>query len=406
MKLLVKNASSVITCSSRGKPFKRGREMNDVGELHGVDIFIEDGTIRDIGRLEPNPDCEIIDASGKILLPGFIDSSTSPWTASQQNANDVDDNRTTNYSWIDEPKQNQETSRKSKSNFHMIQKWIDKMMKWGTTAFEMHDTVGLDFKNEIRTFEMIGKLKEDSIADIVVTISSDISAGGNLNQGIFDKRSKETETLTNEIIPYFARRGLAQFFELSSETPALANEEMKKILDSASRNGFKLRARSTGNSHITKIGTEFCATSIEYVEGITNDEIDLLERNDTIAVILPAISAYRREKFIPARTMIDKNCAIALASGFDPKTSMIDNMQTVMWLGMCFNKMTVEETLNAVTINAAAALGLSDKLGSIEVGKQADILVANADNYALIPYHFTDNKIEKLIKRGVVLEFH
>jgi imidazolonepropionase len=103
--------------------------------------------------------------------------------------------------------------------------------------------------------------------------------------------------------------------------------------------------------------------------------------------------------------MIDSGCALAIASDFNPGTSMVDNMQTVMWLAVSLNQMTVEEALNAATINAAAAVGLSDRLGSIEVGKQADMIILNAEDYSYLPYHFTENIIANVVKNGTVLEF-
>jgi imidazolonepropionase len=154
-----------------------------------------------------------------------------------------------------------------------------------------------------------------------------------------------------------------------------------------------------------KLAVELGVTSVDHLENISQDEMKLLGKSDTIGVILPAVSAYLQGKFAPARVMIDNDCAVAVASDFNPCTSMVDNMQTVMWLAVCLNKMTVEEALNAATINAAAAIGLSDRLGSIEVGKQADILIADVQHYAYLPYHFTENKITKVVKHGTVLEF-
>lgn len=209
-------------------------------------------------------------------------------------------------------------------------------------------------------------------------------------------------------MPYIAKRKLAEFCDVFCDEGFFTIEEARRILTVARENGLnlKMHADELSSNGGVRLAVELKATSVDHLENISADEMKLLGSSDTVGVILPAVSAYLRSKSAPAREMIDNNCAVAIATDFNPGTSMVDNMQTVMWLAITLNKMTVEEALNAATINAAAAVGLSDKLGSIEVGKQADMLIVNTHDYSYLPYHFTENKISKVVKNGTVLEFH
>ncbi len=407
MKLLLKNPECVVTCSTGGKLFKHGSEMNDVGVMAGVDIYIEDGTIKTIGKVEADSDCDVLDVSGKILIPGFIDPHTHAiFTGTRERefamrAKGMTEVKTSGGGTIKTAEKIREIQRhklRSKSG-----RRIDKMLSWGTTTLEIKSGYGLDFKNEVKILEAAQDLKEDSIQDIIVTF-----LGAHMTpQENKDDRNIYIKTLTDELIPYIAKKNLAEFCDVLCDEEFFTIDEARKILTAACKNGLKLKMHTdkfSANGGV-KLAVEFGVTSVDHLENISQDEIKLLGKSDTIGVILPAVSAYLQGKFAPARVMIDNDCAIAVASDFNPCTSMVDNMQTVMWLAVCLNKMTVEEALNAATINAAAAIGLSYRLGSIEVGKQADILIADVKDYAYLPYHFTENKITKVVKHGTVLEF-
>jgi imidazolonepropionase len=407
MKLLLKNPESVVTCSANGKRFKRGREMNDVGVLKNVDVFIEDGTIKRIGASESETDCDVVDVSGKILLPGFIDAHTHAifggtrehefsmrakgmsYTEIAQNGGGI----------LETVRKTRETP-KSKLRSQAEHR-LDKMLKWGTTTLEVKSGYGLDFKNEIKLLEAIQEMKAELIPDIVTTFLG--------AHAIPPESDRETyiKILIGEMIPYIAKRKLAEFCDVFCDVGFFTIDETQKILTAAREHGFKLKmhADELSSNGGVELAVELEATSVDHLEKISRDEINVLAGSETIGVILPAVSAYLSTSPAPAREMIDNNCAIAVASDFNPGTSMVDNMQTIMWLAICFNKMTVEEALNAATINAAAAIGISDKLGSIEVGKQADILIVDAKDYAYLPYHFTENKITNVVKHGIVLEF-
>jgi len=407
MKLLLKNPELVVTCSTDGKPFKRGQEMNDVGVLKNVDIFIEDGTIKQIGAVVAEADCDVVDVSGKILLPGFVDPHTHAIFAGTREHEFSMRAKGMSYAEIaQEGGGILETVRKTrempKSKLRSrTEHRLDKMLKWGTTTLEVKSGYGLDFKNEIKLLETVQEMKTESIPDLVVTF---LGAHAIPRECDHDGYMK---ILTGDLIPYIAKRKLADFCDVFCDDGFFTIGESRKILTAAMAHGFKLKmhADELSASDGVKLAVELGAASVDHLEKIFSEEIDVLAGSETIGTILPAVSAYLRTSPSPAREMIDRNCAVAIATDFNPGTSMVDNMQTIMWLAICLNKMTVEEALNAATVNAAAAVGLSNKLGSIEVGKQADILIVDAEDYAYLPYHFTENKITNVVKHGIVLEF-
>lgn len=407
MKLLLKNPEFVVTCSSNGRPFKRGPEMNDVGVIDGVDVFIEDGTIRRIANVKSDSDCDVIDVSGKILVPGYVDPHTHAIFAGTREHEFSMRAKGMSYGEIaqagggilDTVRKTRDMP-KSKLRSHAEHR-LDKMLRWGTTTVELKSGYGLDFKNEVKLLEGIQEMKAESVPDIVATF-----LGAHAVPPECD-RDSYVKILTEQLIPYIARRKLAEFCDVFCDDGFFTIDDARKILSTAHLHGFKLKMHAdeiSANDGV-KLGVELGATSVDHLEKISSEEIGLLAKSDTVGVILPSASAYLRTEPAPVRKMIERDCAIAIASDFNPGTSMVDNMETIMWLAISLNGMTVEEALNAATINAAAALGLSDKLGSIEVGKQADILVVDTRDYAYLPYHFTENKITKVVKHGIVLEF-
>lgn len=409
MRLILRNASSIATCSADGKPFKRGKEMADAGVVRDADIYIEDGVIRNVGKVEDMPGCEVVDVSGKTIVPGFVDPHTHAIFAGTREREYAMRAKGMSYSQIAEAGGGilstvSKTREMPKSKLRsQAARRIDRMLQRGTTTLEIKSGYGLDFKNEIKLLEAANELKEESISDIVVTF---LGAHAVPPEHANDRRSY-IKIITNELIPYISRKHLAEFCDVFCDNGFFTLDEVKEILIAARDGGMKLKMHadelsSNGGVHLA---VELSAVSVDHLENISADETAALAGSSTVGVVLPAVAAYLRSRPAPAREMIDSGCAIAIASDLNPGTSMVDNMETVMFLAVSLNGMTAEEALNAATINAAAALGLSDKLGSIEVGKQADLLVVDAAEFSYLPYDFSENRITSVVKNGTLLEF-
>ena len=383
--------------------------MDDIGLVVGADILVEGGVIKEIGSVAERPDCDVFDVSGKIIVPGFVDSHTHLIFAGTREREFAMRAKGKTYSEIaaagggiiDTVRKTREMPRSKLRS--QAQRRLDKMLKWGTTAIEIKSGYGLDFATEMKILEAANELKEQAITDIVVTF---LGAHA-LPPEHANNRENYIRIVIEELIPQIARKNLADFCDIFCDEGFFTTAEAEKILKSARDNGLRLKMHAdelTSNGGV-ELAAALNVVSVDHLENISDAEIELLAKSETVGVVLPSVAPYIRGKAAPARQMIDSGCALAIASDFNPGTSMVDNMQTVMWLAVSLNQMTVEEALNAATINAAAAVGLSDRLGSIEVGKQADMIILNAEDYSYLPYHFTENIIANVVKNGTVLEF-
>lgn len=383
--------------------------MSDVGLITDADILVEDGVIKKIGEVEEVSGCEVVDVTGKTIVPGFIDPHTHAIFGGTREHEFALRAKGLSYSQVAEGgggilstvSKTRETP-KSKLRSQSAHR-IDAMLSRGTTTLEIKSGYGLDFKNEIKLLEAANELKEESIADVAVTFLGAHAVPPEHR----DDRRAYVKILTDELIPYISKKQLATFCDVFCDEGFFTLDEARMILTAAAGAGMKIKMHadelsSNGGVHLA---IELNAVSADHLEHISDEEIATLAGSNTIGIVLPAVSAYLRGTPAPARDMIDAGCAIALASDLNPGTSMVENMPTVMFLAISLNRMTVEEALNAATINAAAALGLSDRLGSIETGKQADLLIVDASDFASIPYQFTWNKITNVVKNGTLLDF-
>lgn len=409
MKLILRNAATIATCSASGKKCKRGEEMKDVGVINNADLLIEDGIITKIGKTGDISGSETVDVAGKAIVPGFIDGHTHVIFAGTREREFAMRSRGMSYSEIaasgggilstvsktrelSKPKLRSRAARR-----------IDRMLKHGTTTLEIKSGYGLDFKNEVKLLEIANELREESISEIVVTL---LGAHAIPPEYVNDRQAY-VEMLIRELVPYVGRKKLAKFCDVFCDEGFFSLDEARRILTAAKESGMlpKMHADELSSNGGVNLAVELGAVSVDHLEHISHDEIRTLAESDTVGVILPAVAAYLRGTPSPAREMIDSGCTIAIATDLNPGTSMIDNMQTTMFFAVAMNRMTVEEALNAATINAAASLGISDRLGSIEVGKQADLLIVDGEDYSILPYHFTENKILSVVKNGTLLEF-
>ncbi|MGB9804418.1 imidazolonepropionase, partial [Desulfofundulus sp.] len=211
------------------------------------------------------------------------------------------------------------------------------------------------------------------------------------------------ELVNNEMLPEVARRGLAEFCDVFCEEGVFSVEQTRRILLAARHHGFKLKIHADEIVPLggAELAVEVGATSADHLMAVSDRGIECLAGSNTIAVLLPATTfCLMEERYAPARRMIEAGVAVALASDFNPGSSPVNSLQIVMGLACRQLKMSPEEVVAAVTINAAHAIGRADRVGSLEVGKQADLVIFDAPDYQYLMYRFGTNLVEKVIKRG------
>ena len=407
MKTLVKNIGALVT--PLGNAALKGSRQGEVKTILNAWILSEDGIIKEIGEGEcPVKADEVIDAEGKLVTPGLVDSHTHLIFGGWRN-NEMEQ-KLKGVSYLDILASGggiHSTVRATReASFDELvnrgKEALDEMLGYGTTSCEAKSGYGLDTETEIKQLEVIRKLNEIQPVDLVATF---LGAHA-LPKEYADNREGYIDLLCNEIIPRVAEEKLAEFCDVFCEEGVFTAEESRRILLKGQEYGLKSKIHA---DEIYPIGGSVVAGDIGAVSAehliVCNDEgIEALSRGNTIACLLPATSHYLNAGYAPARKMIENNVAVALATDYNPGTCPCLNLQLVMTLGCLKYHMTPEEVLNSVTINGATAIGRADVVGSLEEGKQADMVIWNARELSYICYRMGSNLADKVIKKGKIVK--
>ncbi len=414
MQLVVKNIKQLVTVGGNGKRAKVGREMRELGILEHATVFIEDGRFRWIGpadrfSLPLHEDAHVVDASGLVALPGFVDAHTHLVFAGS---------RESEFAMRAEGKTYQEIAEQGGGILSTVQatraatkkelkklagRHLDAMLQHGTTTVEIKSGYGLNEDTEIKMMDVINELADEHFMTIVPTF---LGAHAIPPEYKSDP-NKYVEIICERMLPYLAKRHMARFCDVFCEKGYFSVEQSREILEKARSFGIdiKVHADELAPSGGSKLAAEMKAISADHLEHIDDAGIDQLRSAGVVAVLLPGVSFFLNHAFAPARKLIDAGIPVAIASDFNPGSCMSFSMPLMMTLACTQMKMTPEEAITACTLNGAAALKLSDTLGSIEVGKQADMVLYDLPDYRFLAYHFGVNQVKTVIKRGVILEF-
>ncbi len=403
-----------MTVRRDGRPFRSGLAMRDLGVLEHADVLIEDGLFRWIGPTgtltgSVDEDADIIDASENIALPGFVDSHTHLLFAGS---------RENEFAMRVEGRSYQEIAEAGGGILNTVQatraaakkelkksasKRLDAMMKLGTTTVEIKSGYGLNEDSEITMLEAINELADEHFITIVPTFlgAHAIPPEYKDNPGAY------AQMICDRMLPYIAKRRLAKFCDVFCELGYFTLEESRQILLKAQSLGIrsKLHADQLSQSGASKLGAELRAISVDHLEHIDDSGIDALKMAGCIATVLPGVSFFLHYGYPPARKIIDAGVPLAIASNFNPGSCTSFSMPLMMTIACTQMNVTPEEAITGSTLNAAAALGMSDVVGRMEVGKQADIILYDVPHYRQIPYFFGINLASTIIKKGTILEF-
>lgn len=409
MRLLIKNIGCLQTPagSYSHKGSKQGKNL----KLKDAAIAAEDGIIREItedGKLPEGQFDQVIDAEGKLVTPGFVDGHTHlVFGGYRQNEIPM---KLAGAGYLDILRAGGgilDTVRKTREAsfgelYAKSEGFLDEMLHMGITTCEAKSGYGLDMENELKMLEVIKALGEKHPMDVVPTFM-----GAHAIPPEYEGRGDEyIEMLCSEVIPEVRKRGLAEFCDVFCEDSVFNAEQSRKYMEKAREYGFELKIHADEIEDIggSRLAGELEAVSAEHLIAAGEAGMDSMAAGGTTAMLLPATSFYLGKTYAPARTMIDKGIPVAIASDFNPGSCPSLNLQLAVNLGYLRYKMTPEEILTAVTINPACAINRGDLVGTIEEGKQADIVIWDAPDFEMLCYRFGSNLADKIIKKGELIK--
>ena len=407
---ILKDPSQIVTVNTNGRNYKRGNELNEVDVLTDHSIIIENDLIKDIlptKSIKNESDCYIIPVKDRTILPGFIECHThSVFTGSRANEFRL---KLKGISYEEIAKGgggiNTTVNAVRNSSFEELVKAvmprIQNFISQGVTTIEIKSGYGLDFENEIKILKVITHLKQVFPIDIVTTF---------LGAHTYPPEYKNDhagyiDLIINKMLPFIGENKLADFCDVFCEATAFSSEETSRILKKALEVGLKIKLHTEQFNNIGGIETamKFDAVSVEHLEMIKEEQIRLLEISETTAVLLPGVSYFLDYQYAPARKLIERNAIVAIATDYNPGSSNISNISFIMSLAAVKMKMSIEEIISAYTINAAKALDVNTKTGSIEIGKKADFSIFDTTEYSDLVYCTGSNLNIMTIKSGDII---
>jgi len=416
MSLLIKNIKELIGTEVSPRLKVSGNEMACLNTIKDAYLYIEDGMISGFGQMKKfydNPthdllETEIIDATGKYVFPSFCDSHTHLVYAGSREQEFADRIRGLTYEEIasrgggilNSAKKLHETSEEELFN-QSIER-VNEIIGTGTGAVEIKSGYGLKTEDELKILRVIKRIKETSC----IGVRSTFLGAHAVPEEYRDNRNKYVELIINEMIPVIASEELADYIDVFCDKGFFTVEETERILMAGIKYGLipKLHANELGNSGGVQVGIKYNALSVDHLEHTGDDEITALLGSETMPTLLPGAAFFLGLPDPPARKMIDAGLPVALASDYNPGSSPSGNMKLIMSLGCIRLKMLPEEAINAVTINSAYAMGISETHGSIAPGKVANLFITTEmPSYSYFPYAFGSNLIDKIILKGKLI---
>ncbi|MGF6376424.1 imidazolonepropionase [Clostridiales Family XIII bacterium PM5-7] len=406
-KLLVKNIGILQTPT--GSYSHKGKEQGQNLKLEDAAVLIEDGIIVEITHdgklpLAAEQADTIIDAEQKLVTPGLVEGHTHLVFGGYRQHEVAMKLKGAGY--LDILRAGGgilDTVRKTRAAsfdelYEKTEGFLDEMMGLGVTTCEGKSGYGLDFDTEVKMLEVLKKLNENHPMDVVSTFMGAHA----IPEEYTGNADGFINMLCEELMPYVKEQDLAEFCDIFTEDSVFNYEQSKKYLDAAKANGFMLKIHADEIAAIggSELAGEIGALSAEHLIAINESGLDSMAKAGTTAMCLPGTSFYLGAEFAPVRRMIELGIPVAIASDFNPGSCPSLNLQFIMNLGCLKYKMLPEEILTAVTINPACAINRGDKVGTLEVGKQGDLVIWDAPDMEMLCYRFGSNMARKVIKKG------
>lgn len=410
MLTLLSSPSQIVTVNTDGRNIKKGPDMGQIGLLEGHSLIIEDHIIKDFipnSSIQKHVFDKVIDLKDMVVLPGLIDCHTH--TAFAGSRADEFRMKIAGIGYEEIARSGGGITRtvssvREKSTEELVEivkPRVKYFISQGVTTLEIKSGYGLSFEDEIKLLRVIRELQNLFPVRIIPTFLGAHTIPAEYK----NKREDYVQLIINDMLPFVAREDLAVFCDGFCEETAFTPEEIDRIFRKAAALGMKIKLHSEQFNRIGGLETaiKYRAVSIDHLEAASDDDILKIAGTDTVCVLLPGVSFFLHYGYAPARALIKKNAAVALSTDYNPGSSHIANLNLIMSLAAIEMRMTIEETISAVTINAAKALDVSDETGSLEIGKRADISVFNTNEYSDIVYSVGKNLNCCTIKDGRII---
>lgn len=406
--LLIKNIGLLATAQGTGP--KAGKAQGDICLLKDAWIALRDGNIAALGSGEPEgwEAGQVLDAQGRLVTPGLVDAHThlifGGWRQHELGM------KLHGVPYLDILAQgggilSTVRSTRAASEEELTQKAAEalgEMLSYGTTTCEAKSGYGLDLENELKQLRVIRSLNQSQPVELAATFM----AAHAVPEEYKDNREGYIKLIIDEMLPKVAKEQLAEFCDVFCETGVFSAEESRQILSAAKELGLaaKIHADEIDPIGGSVLAGEIGAVSAEHLIVCPPEGIASMAKGGCIACLLPATSFYLGATFAPARDMIEAGVPVAVASDFNPGSTPNLNLQLAMNIACYKYRLTPEEVLTAATLNGAAAIGRADRIGSLEPGKQGDLLLWDAPDLDYIFYRYGSNLVHTVIKSGRVVK--
>ena len=404
MKTCIKNIREIVGITPEGVLRKQGAEMDHTGTLSNAYLLMEDDRITDFGPMNEMPEADAyIDAEGGLLMPSFCDSHTHIVYAGTRDGEFLDKIRGLSYEEIAARGGgilNSSDLLHNTSEEDLYQQSIERvweMIRKGTGAIEIKSGYGLNPADELKMLRVIRRIKNECPAIIRATFLGAHAVGRQYTQ------EEYVDTICREMIPAISEQQLADFIDVFCDTGFFTVEETDRILRVGAEYGLrpKIHANELGVSGGVQVGVKHQALSVDHLEQTTDAEIEALRGSCTMPTMLPGSSFFLGLPYGRAKAFIEAGLGIALASDYNPGSSPSGDMRFVMAMGCIRMRLTPVQALNACTLNAAYAMGISDQVGSITRGKRANLIITHPmHSLTIIPYHYNSPFIRHHILAG------
>ena len=407
MSLLIRGASEVATPTGHGA--RRGADLARLDVRPRAVVRCEGDRIAFVGSEEehdrsfPRPDA-VLDAGGGCMLPGFVDPHTHPvWAGSRE---DEFNRRLRGSTYMEIARAGggiNATVRATRgaSRDQLLATTLarlDIFLGHGTTTIEAKSGYGLDLATELRLLEVIRDADRSHPLDLHPTCL----AAHEVPPEHRDDPERYIRLLVDEIHPAIAASGLAEAVDVFCERGVFDLDQTRRLLADAPHYGWRIHLHADELSQLggTELAVELGALTADHLIYVSEAGIRALAASETVAVLLPGTSFFLRSSYAPARAMVEGGCAVAVATDCNPGSSPTQSMPAILALACLGLGLTVEEALTAATLNAAAAIGRAGEIGSLEVGKRADLVVLGAPSYHHLVYHYGVNQVRHVVKNG------